>query len=355
MRAIFDVATKKRRIAELTRRSFSEDFWTDPIQAKKLNQELSRLKNTIGEWQALDAEVKELQGLVELIEQHATAEPTAEDEQLKQEMRARTAALEPRLHAEDMKTFLSGKYDSGNAIVTLQSGAGGTDAQDWANILLTMYRKYAEAHGWQVTLAHEAYGEQGGVKDATLRIAGPFAYGFLKGEQGVHRLVRVSPFSGQSLRHTSFALVEVLPEFPAEGELAINPADLELSTFKSSGPGGQYVNKTESAVRIVHKPTGLSASAQSERAQVQNRELAMSLLKAKLLARLETERAERLEDLKERKKPEWGSQIRSYVLNPYQLVKDHRTLVETADVAAVLNGGLDEFIEAELKTLATSH
>ena len=345
MRAIFDLPDKQKRLGELNTQALSEDFWADPNKAKGLNQEISQLKETLDRWQSLNAEIAELNGLIELIE----TEKAVNHDALTKELVERADALEPKIHAEEMKTFLGGPYDQGHAIMNFSSGAGGIDAQDWTGILLNMYRKYAEAHGWQVKLIHESYGEQGGLKDATLKIEGNFAYGFLKNEKGVHRLVRVSPFSAQSLRHTSFALVQVLPELPENVDIKIKPEDLELSTFKSSGAGGQYVNKTESAVRIVHRPTGLSASAQSERSQQQNREFALSLLKAKLLARMEAERKEKIEDLKEKAKPEWGSQIRSYVIHPYKLVKDHRTEVETSDVEGVLNGGLDEFIEASLK------
>lgn len=347
MRAIFDLAAKQKRLAALTKESYSEDFWADPAKAKSLNQELARLKDEVAGWQALAAEVKELPDLVKLLEQ--SDETAQEHAALAKEIEDRAAALEKRLHQQEMKTFLGGPYDAGHAIMSIMSGAGGVDAQDWAKMLLEMYRRYAANHSFKATLFNESYGEQGGLKEVTLKIEGAYAYGFLKAEQGVHRLVRISPFSAQSLRHTSFALVEVLPELPAAAEIELNPADLAISTFRSSGPGGQYVNKTESAVRVVHWPTGLSAVAQSERSQQQNRALALGLLKARLVARLEQERKKRLEELKEKVKPEWGAQIRSYVLHPYKLVKDHRTNVESSAVEAVLNGELDMFIEAALK------
>ena len=344
MRGIFDLSGHKKRVEALEKESSSEDFWIDQNKAKNINQELAHLKRELEDWGAVEKELNELEGLTALVDHDHAA-----DAPVRKEILERLSKIEPRLHQLEMKAFLGGPYDAGNAILTVQSGAGGVDAQNWAAMLLAMYRKYCEAHGWKVKLAHESYGEQGGVKDATLIIEGDYAYGFLSQEKGVHRLVRVSPFSAQSLRHTSFALVEVMPELPATAEIELRPEDLEVSTFKSSGPGGQHVNKTESAVRIVHRPTGLSASAQTERAQPQNKELAMSLLKAKIMARLVAERKEKIEDLKEKAKPEWGSQIRSYVLHPYKMVKDHRTEFESANPEAVLNGDLDGFIEAALK------
>lgn len=347
MRAIFDLGGKQARVKELTQQSFSEDFWADPENAKKINRELAHLKAQLKTWQELRTELDELDGLKAMID--AEPEDAAAHATLHGEINQRLAALEPQLHNEEIKTFLGGPFDAGNAVLSVQAGAGGVDAQNWAAMLLGMYRRYAENHQWRVVLIHESYGEQGGLKEATLKIEGEFAFGFLRHEAGVHRLVRISPFSAQSLRHTSFALIDVLPELPPEVDFAIEPRDLEIATFRSSGPGGQHVNKTESAVRITHRPTGLTAAAQTERSQPQNKELALALLKAKLMVRLKAEKKEKLEDLKEKTKPEWGSQIRSYVLHPYKMVKDHRTEFESSNPDAVLNGDLDGFIEATLK------
>ena len=253
---------------------------------------------------------------------------------------------EEKLRKIEIKTLLSGKYDSGTAILSFYAGAGGKDAEDWANMLFQMYVKYATSSGWKTKE----------IDDNTIEIQGNYAYGFLKGENGVHRLVRISPYDAKGLRHTSFALVEVLPELPEveAQKLEIPEKDIKAEFFRSSGPGGQNVNKVETAVRLVHLPTNLAASSQVERSQARNRERAMNLLKAKIVKLMEVHKAKELGELKTKVKPEWGNQIRSYVLHPYKMVKDHRTGVETGDVDRVLGGGLDEFIEAELQLLTVS-
>lgn len=305
-----------------------------------LNQELEK-------WENLKRELEDLKNLAKLAK---------EDQDLEQEIELKIKDFKLKLKTEELKTFLAEKYDSRNAILSIYAGAGGTDAQDWTTMLLRMYERYCAKKGFETKIWHQTFGEGGGpegrigTKSVTLEIRGPFAYGFLKKESGVHRLVRISPFSARKLRHTSFALVEVLPEIEKEIEIRINPQDLKIETFRASGPGGQYVNRRESAVRITHLPTGIVAASQSERLQGLNRQIAMKLLYAKLYQLKQKQKQKELLKIKGKPvSPEWGNQIRSYVLHPYKMVKDLRTGVETSDVKAVLDGNLDEFIEAEIK------
>ncbi len=257
--------------------------------------------------------------------------------------------LETKLNKLEFKTFLSGKYDKNNALLTISAGVGGRDAQDWASMLFRMYNRYCESKGWGITVLHESFGEEGGIKNATLEVCGSYAYGYLKNEAGVHRLVRISPFSPNKLRHTSFAALEVLPEIEAK-DVEIKTEDLRIDTFRSSGPGGQNVNKRETAIRITHLPTGIVVAVQSERSQQQNREKSMQLLASKVHAlQLKKEETELAKTKKITKSAEWGAQIRSYVFHPYQMVKDHRTDYETSQIEKVMDGDLEEFIEAELK------
>lgn len=252
--------------------------------------------------------------------------------------------------AEEIKIFLSGRYDDGNALLYVYSGAGGVDAQDWASILVRMYMRYAERNNFAPKLIEQSLGEQGGTKRAAIEIKGRFAYGLLKGESGVHRLVRISPYSAKQLRHTSFALVEVMPEI-SPLDLRLDNSDLKIETFRSSGPGGQHMQKTESAVRVTHKPTGITAEVQSERSQAQNKEKATTIVASRLAKIMEEQHLKELSDMKAKIGPggiEWGSQIRSYVLHPYKQVKDHRTDVESHNPDDVLDGNLQEFIEREL-------
>lgn len=275
-----------------------------------------------------------------------------------EETETEVAEFEKKLRKAELQTFLSGKYDRGDAILSIFAGAGGQDSQDWATMLQRMYERYCQKKGFKTKVLEQSFGEAGGpegrigIKSVTLEIKGLYVFGFLKKEAGVHRLVRISPFSSQSLRHTSFALVEVLPELSKneESEIKVKPEDLRVDTFRASGPGGQYVNKRESAVRITHLPTGITVSCQVERLQGLNREKAMKILLSKLYQLKEEKAESKLKEIKgEKTSASWGNQIRSYVLHPYKLVKDLRTGVEISDVEEILNGNLDEFIEAEIK------
>lgn len=321
----------------------SPGFWQDREGAQKVSEELAHLKDSIRSVEKISKEVDELEEFASYAES---------DKDIGEELEGRISALLRIISKEETAVFLSGPYDRNNAIITIYSGAGGRDAQDWAGILLRMYERYAMIREYKVSLLAQSFGEEGGTKEAILEIEGRYAYGYLKNENGVHRLVRISPYSSQKLRHTSFALVEVLPQLEkgSPDDAEIRPDELQIQTFRSSGPGGQYVNKTESAVRIKHLPTGIVAECQSERLQGQNKEKAMKLLAAKLFARRAKEEKEKMDKIRGGfVSAEWGNQIRSYVLHPYKMVKDHRTGVETSDVDSVLDGDLDMFIEAEVK------
>ena len=311
------------------------DFWVDHERAGKLSKEVNELKVDVEFWTSFEKNLEVLVG-------------SPDDELLRQS--GEVAELKKKFDHNFIALFLSGKYDTGGAIVNFFAGAGGVDAQDWTSMLIEMYRLYCQKSGYGFTLLHQTMGEQGGTKSASAEITGRYAYGYLKGESGVHRLVRVSDFDSNARRHTSFALVEVLPEIDS-APVQINPVDLRVDTFRSSGPGGQNVNKLETAVRVTHIPTNTVVAVQSERSQAQNKDKAMALLRSRLSLLMEEHRVSELSDLKskiENRSIEWGSQIRSYVLNPYKQVKDHRTGVESSQPEKVLAGELEEFIEAEV-------
>jgi len=274
----------------------------------------------------------------------------SEDEELVQELKQETQSLRKNLEDLKLQTLLSGKYDDRNAILSLHAGAGGTEAQDWVQMLLRMYTRWAESKGYKVTTLDFLPGEEAGIKSVTISVEGPNAYGYLKSEKGVHRLVRISPFDAAGRRHTSFASVDVMPEIDDDIEIEIKPEELKVDTYRASGAGGQYVNKTESAIRITHIPTGIVVSCQTERSQQSNRNSAMKLLKAKLFQLYQEEKQKELDKLRGvQREIAWGSQIRSYVFHPYSLVKDHRTETEVGNVYAVMDGEIDEFINAYLR------
>lgn len=301
---------------------------------------LSFLDHQIEEWKELQTQIEGLGSLLELDDGSLTDEITSQVDQLEELMAEKEITL-----------LLSGQYDQGDAILAIHAGAGGTDSQDWAGMLERMYLRWAETRGYKTEVLDRTLGEEAGIKSVTISVSGELAYGYLKCEKGVHRLVRLSPFDAAHRRHTSFALVEVLPEIEGNSEIVIRPEDIEIEVYKSSGAGGQNVQKNMTAVRIIHLETGLVVTCQNERSQTQNRESALKVLRSRLFEIQQQAHADELSDLKgEFKKVEWGSQIRSYVLHPYQMVKDHRTEYETGNTQAVLDGSLDGFIEACLKS-----
>lgn len=336
---VLDVDAMKEEIAALTVVTSAPDFWSDPDRARKESQKLADLTKEYTQWSVIRGEVEELQELVQL-----------GDASMESEIEKKLTDAEKKFAAQEFAMMFSGEHDSANVVMSIHAGAGGTDAQDWAEMLQRMYFRYAEKKGWKVRLVDESRGTEAGIKSVTFFVDGRQAYGHLKGEAGVHRLVRLSPFNADSLRQTSFALVEVLPEVDDSVDIEIKPEDLRIDTFMSGGKGGQSVNTTYSAVRIVHLPTKIMVTCQNERSQTQNKETAMKILKSKLVKLKEEELQKEKQQMRgEYHGAEWGSQIRSYVLQPYRLVKDLRTGVETSDTEGVLNGDLDTFVEAELR------
>ena len=321
------------------------DFWLDTEHAKKITKHAADLHLELNTWESL---LKELDDLSEVI----TLAQKENDDTITQDVQQKLAELQKHFSGLEFTTLFSGEHDDSPVILAIHAGSGGTEAQDWTAMLLRMYSRFAEQKGWTVQALHESRGEEAGFKSVTLRIDGRYAYGYLKSESGVHRLVRISPFDAEKMRHTTFALVEVLPEFAELKEMEIDLKDLRIDTFMSGGKGGQSVNTTYSAVRLVHIPTGLSATCQNERSQKQNRETAMNILKAKLHQKALLEQGKQKQALRgDYQSAEWGNQIRSYVLHPYKLVKDHRTDYESTDAEAVLNGALGPFMEAYLRSM----
>lgn len=339
----FDLARKRVELEELKADLEKPEVWQDLEKSKKINQSIRGIEHTLEEYDGISAKIDDASVLVELGVE-------AGDESLDEEVRNELAAIEDSLEKLRLKTLLRGKYDGMNAILTLHAGAGGTEACDWASMLYRMYQKYCEKQGFSTRELDLLEGDEAGIKSVTFEVEGENAYGYLKAEKGVHRLVRISPFDANSRRHTSFASLEVMPEIDEDEDVEIRSEDLRIDTYRSSGAGGQHVNKTESAVRITHIPTGIVVSCQNERSQIQNREMCFKMLRSKLIEKKERETLEHLQDIKgELKKIEWGSQIRSYVFAPYTLVKDHRTGYETGNVGAVMDGEIEGFISEYLR------
>ena len=343
---LFDIAKLNQELKELEQQTIQENFWNDTKNSSKVLNQIKNLKGKTSEYQRIENEINNLEELTELIE----LEP---DEELIKEIIKNTNKIQKDIEKFEINTFLSGKYDSNNAIVTIHPGAGGTESQDWAEMLYRMYSRWANKNNYQIKELDYLEGEEAGIKSVTFEINGENAYGYMKSEMGVHRLVRISPFDSGGRRHTSFASVEVLPEITDDLELEINPDDLRIDTYRASGAGGQHINKTSSAIRITHIPTNIVVACQSERSQLQNRETAMKMLKSKLLDLKEKEQKEKIEDLKGvQMEIAWGSQIRSYVFCPYTMVKDHRTNYEVGNVQAVMDGEIDAFMQSYLNWIS---
>jgi len=335
-----DLRAEKIRLEEDMQ---SSGFWNDQVKATAVSKRLSDITSEIDQWEKMQRDVG---GLLDLVDDMGESP----DEGMKQEIQSQVTALQKQFASLEFYLLLNGKHDKKNAIVAVHAGSGGTEAQDWASMLRRMLFRYAEKKGWKVTLLDESAGQEAGIKSSVFRVEGRYVYGHLQSEHGTHRLVRISPFDAEQMRHTSFALIEVIPEMEESEMEEIDSKDLRIDTFMSGGKGGQSVNTTYSAVRIVHLPTGVTVQCQNERSQLQNKETAMKILHSKLLKlKEEQEEKERLELRGEYKSAEWGNQIRSYVLHPYKMVKDIRTRYETKDPEDVLDGNLDPFIEAYLR------
>ena len=341
---LFDIAKLEEELKKLENQTAEADFWTDSKKSSIVLGKIKKIKSKVETYKKIEKEVEKLKEISELLEIEF-------DEELAKEVIKNTKGVNKEIEKLEIETLFSGKYDNNNAIVTIHPGAGGTESQDWAEMLYRMYTRWATQNDFIVKELDYLEGEEAGIKSVTFEIIGENAYGYMRGEKGVHRLVRISPFDSGGRRHTSFASVEVLPEITDDIQIDINPDDLRIDTYRASGAGGQHINKTSSAVRITHIPTNTVVACQSERSQIQNRETAMKMLKSKLLDLKEKEQKEKIEDLKgEQKDIAWGSQIRSYVFCPYTMVKDHRTNYEVGNVQAVMDGDLNEFMKVFLGT-----
>jgi peptide chain release factor 2 len=334
------LVTKEINLSQLEKDTEHPDFWNDSTAAQRVMKSIASLRESVEGWRAFNRRLDDLTDLAQM-----------DDESVRPELETEITQLEADLEKRSFATMLSGKYDEDSALLAIHAGAGGTDSQDWAAMLQRMYLRWAERHGFETEILDFTDGEEAGTKSATIAINGAYAYGYLRSEKGVHRLVRLSPFDAAHRRHTSFTLIEVLPQDPMDAaEIEISPSDIKMDVFRSSGAGGQNVQKNATAVRLTHLPTGIVVTCQNERSQLQNRENAMRVLRGRLLAMKQAEKDQEIAVLRgEYTKAEWGSQIRSYVLHPYQMVKDHRTEYESGNTQAVLDGDLDAFMEAYLR------
>ncbi len=334
----------EKEIKELEKQSASPDFWNDSDKAQKIMADLSNKKDELADYKKLESGIVDNTDMLDLVEMSEEKETDTIEEVEDSLKKLNKLATQMKL-----RTQLDGEYDKNNAYISINAGAGGLEATDWADMLFRMYKRYFDSIGFKYEIKDLNNEEAGGIKSATMHVTGPYAYGYLRAEKGVHRLVRISPFDSQSRRHTSFASVDVFPELDDNIELDIDPSDLRIDTYRASGAGGQHVNKTDSAVRITHIPTGVVATSQAERSQIQNRQTAMNLLKSKLVQIKEEEQREKIEDIQgSYSQIAWGSQIRSYVFQPYTMVKDHRTGFEMGNVEAVMDGDIQGFIDAFL-------
>lgn len=347
--AALDLDSAVRELDELHARSAADGFWDDVDKAQQVQRRISALEARVAGQKKRQSQWEDLLTICEMGNEE-------EDASLLPELEEGYAQLEAEMETARLDTLLSGEYDASNAILTFHAGAGGTEAQDWAQMLYRMYTRWAERHGFTYRILDYLDGDEAGIKSATILIEGENVYGYLKGEHGVHRLVRVSPFDANARRQTSFAALEVMPEIDDTVEVDIRPEDIEMQVYRSSGAGGQHINKTSSAVRLIHKPTGVVVACQTERSQFQNKETCMKMLRSRLIQIKTQEHLDKISDIKGvQLKIEWGSQIRSYVFMPYQLVKDNRTAFETSNVGGVMDGDLDGFINAYLTAMATGN
>ncbi len=344
-----NVEAASRELERLHAMASADGFWDDPAKSQKIVQQTKQLENKCGSYERMCTDWDDLMTICEMAMEE-------DDDSMFDELKAGFDRLQGEMESARLETLLSGEYDANNALVSFHAGAGGTEAQDWCEMLYRMITRWAERHGFTYKIMDYLEGDEAGLKSADIVIEGPNAYGFLKSESGVHRLVRISPFDASGRRHTSFSAVEVIPEIDDNVEVDIRPEDIEMQVYRSSGAGGQHINKTSSAVRLIHKPTGIVVACQQERSQFQNREVCMRMLRSKLVEIKEREHLEKISDIKgDQKKIEWGSQIRSYVFMPYTLAKDTRTGYESTNINAVMDGGLDGFINAYLTCLATGN
>lgn len=343
---VFDIENSKERILELQEKAAEPGFWDDLENSQKVLQETRTLEGNIEKYTKIQSSFDDIEVMIEMAAEE-------NDESMIDEIQEEINSLVESVDKLTLASLLTGEYDRSNAIINFHAGAGGTEAQDWCEMLFRMYNRWGEAHGFKVKTLDYLEGNDAGMKSASIIVEGENAYGYLKSESGIHRLVRISPFDSSGSRHTSFAAIDVMPEIDDSVEVEIRPEDIEMQVYRSSGAGGQHINKTSSAVRLIHKPTGIVCACQTQRSQFQNRDYAMKMLKAKLIEIKERENLERIEDIKGvQKEIAWGAQIRSYVFMPYTLVKDHRTGFETSNVNAVMDGDLDGFINAYLKSLS---